>query len=172
MCHMPVTARALAWLGLALAGCAATPLRLEPPDVNPAMIPAISARAPVAVVGELSGHASYALPTGTGETVDDDSVTTALAARVRAALEALRVSVEPAAARSIQLRVTHVSARLAGMHFECTLDFNRQLGAEPAQGLQARGVDRDLHRACSFAVKEAATTALADGAVRRYLEAP
>ena len=164
--------RALGGLGVALAACAGGALQLDPPDVNPAMVPPIAARAPVAVHTETTGGGSYALSTGTGETVDDDAVTAVLAARVVRALEMLQVRVDPGAERSVRLRVTHVSARLAGMHFECTVDFNRQLGAEPAQGLQARSVDRNVQDACSFAVKEAATTALADGAVRRYLEAP
>jgi len=163
---------ALALIGSALLGCSGTPVRLEPPDVNPAMVPAIAAGASVAVHAELGGREPYALPTGMSEQVDDDAFTTALVARVSAALEALHVVVEPQAERSIRLRVTHVSARLAGMHFECIVDFNRQLGQGSAAGLQARGVDRDIHAACSIAVKEAATNALADGAVRSYLEAP
>jgi hypothetical protein len=171
---MAPAARELAALALCLVqtACVGGPLRLDPPDVNPAMIPPIAARAPVAVRAEPSGDASYPISSGTGERVDDDDVTRVLAASVTRALEALGVRVEPQAARSIQLSVTHVGARLAGMHFECSVDFNRQLGSGPAEGLQARGVDRDVHEACSFAVKEAATTVLADGAVRRYLETP
>jgi hypothetical protein len=94
------------------------------------------------------------------------------ARRGRRSLEALHVVVDPRAERSIRLRVTHVSARLAGMHYECIVDFNRQLGQGVTAGLQARGVDRDIHEACSLAVGEVATTALADGAVRTHLEAP
>jgi hypothetical protein len=163
---------ALGWVALALLGCSGTAIRLEPPDVNPAMVPAIAARAPVVVRADLGGRGPYALPTGMSEQVDDDAFTTALVARVSAALEALHVVVDPQAERSMRLRVTHVSARLAGMHFECIVDFNRQLGQGSIAGLQARGVDRDIHEACSIAVKEAATNALADGAVRSYLEAP
>ena len=169
---MASAARALGALGVVLAACTGGPLRLEPPDVNPAMVPPIAARTPVAVQTDLRGRASYPISTGTGEKVDDDAVTSTLAARVTRALEVLQVRVDPQAERSIRLRVTHVSARLAGVHFECTVDFNRQLGSEPAQGLQARSIDRSVRDACSLAVKEAATTALADGAVRRYLEAP
>jgi hypothetical protein len=163
---------ALGWVALAMLGCSGTPIRLEPPDVNPAMVPAITAGASVAVHAELGGRGAYSLPTGMSEQVDDDAFTAALVARVSAALEALHVVVDPQAERSIRLRVTHVSARLAGMHFECIVDFNRQLGQGSIAGLQARGVDRDIHEACSLAVGEVATTALADGAVRTHLEAP
>jgi hypothetical protein len=163
---------AIGWVGFALLGCTGAPIRLEPPDVNPAMIPAIAVGASVAVRAELGGRAPYALPTGMSEQVDDDAFTMALVARVSAALQALRVVVDPQAERSIRLRVTHVSARLAGMHFECVVDFNRQLGQGVTAGLQARGVDPYIDEACSIAVKEAATTALADGAVRSYLETP
>jgi hypothetical protein len=168
---MSARANALGLLGLALLGCG-TPIRLEPPDVNPAMVPAIAPGASVAVHAEFGGRRPYALPTAMSEQVDDDAFTTALAARVSAALEALHVVVHPQAERSIRLRVTHVSARQAGLHFECVVDFNRRLGYGSTVGLQARGVDIDIHEACSLAVKEAATTALADGAVRSYLEAP
>jgi hypothetical protein len=166
---MSARASAVGLVALALLGCG-TPLRLEPPDVNPAMVPAIAAGAPVAVRAELGGRKGYALPTGMSEQVDDDAFTTALVERVSAALQALHVVVDPRAERSIRLRVTHVSARLAGMHFECIVDFNRQLGQASPAGLQARGVDLDIHKACSLAAKEAATTTLADGAVRSYLE--
>jgi hypothetical protein len=171
---MAPAARELAALVLCLlqAACVGGPLRLDPPDVNPAMVPPIAARAPVAVRAEPSGHASYPISSGTGERVVDDDVATVLAASVTRALELLGVRVVPQAERSIQLSVTHVGARLAGMHFECSVDFNRQLGTGPAEGLQARGVERGIHEACSLAVKEAATSVLADGAVRRYLETP
>lgn len=165
-------ARVLAAASVAAVACSSGLLQLSPPDVNPAMVPAIAARVPVAVRAELDGHPPYALPIGTGEKVDDDAFTTALVERVSAALEALHVTVDPNAERVIRLRVTHVSARLAGMRFECAVDFNRQLVPETVEGLQARSADVDVHHACSFAVKEAATTVLADGAVRRYLEAP
>jgi len=168
---MSARASALGWVGLALLGCG-TPIRLEPPDVNSAMVPAIAPGASVAVQTELGGRRPYALPTAMSEQVDDDAFSAALAARVSAALEALRVVVDSRAERSIRLRVTHVSARQGGLHFECVVDFNRQLGNGSTAGLQGRGVDLDIHKACSLAVKEAATTALADGAVRSYLEAP
>jgi hypothetical protein len=169
---MSAARRLLCPLGLIALACSSGPLRLAPPDVNPAMVPPISAVTPVAVRAETVSKPPYALGIGTGSEVDDAAFTTALVAKVATALEALGVRVEAQAARAVALKVTRVSARLAGMHYECTVDFNRRLGADAVAGLQARSVDVDVHKACSFAVKEAATTSLADGAVRRYLEAP
>lgn len=146
--------------------------RLDAPDVNPAMVTPIHARALVAVHGVSRGRPPVPLGVGSGERVDADAFTAELVAKVKKALDALGVGVADDAPRAVELEATHVSARLAGLHYECTVDFNRRLGDGPAIGLQARSVASDVGAACSFALREAATTALADAPLRNYLEAP
>jgi len=102
-------------------------------------------------------------------TVDLREHTDAIVDRVRAALLAQGVRLEPQASKSLEIEAVYTNILPGAGRFHCVVDFTVRAGNGYVRGHQARDESYDARKACNAALSRAAFECLSDREIRDYL---
>jgi len=114
-----------------------------------------------------AGRFTIDLP-GQAMTLDLQEYTEAIVNRVRAALAAQGVAVEPDAPTAVEIEVVYANI-LPTMQYHCVVDFTVRAGNGYVRGHQARDTSGNPQKACNAALSRAAFELLADDQLQLYL---